>query len=90
MTKLQRQKAYTYRTESGEEIEHYKHLINIPDEALQELGWKNGVELEPVVEKGNLILRPTKAPELDEPIKPSRATDITRATKPNPTRRQSP
>jgi len=90
MTKLQRQKAYTYQTESGEKIEHYKHLINIPDEALQELGWKNGVELEPVVEKGNLILRPTKTPEIDEPIKPSRATDITRPRKLNTPRRDNP
>ncbi len=88
--KLQRQKAYTYETEAGEKIHHYKHLVNIPDDALEELGWKSGVELEPVVEKGNLILRPTKASELDEPSKQSRATDITRPKRLNTPRRESP
>ena len=60
MVKLQKHKAYVYQTESGETIEHYKHLVNIPEEAVEKLGWRQGMELEPVVEGASLVLKPTQ------------------------------
>ncbi len=39
--KLQKQQAYSYKGKK-----HFKHVIIIPDEAITELGWKGGQELE--------------------------------------------
>ena len=58
MVKLQKHKAYTYKSESGEEIEHYKHLVVIPEEIIQSLGWNAGTELIPDIKNGSLMLRP--------------------------------
>ena len=58
MVKLQRHKAYTYKTESGEQIEHYKYLINIPENALSELGWNDGQELSFRITNKSLVLEP--------------------------------
>ena len=56
MIKLQRHKAYTYKTEKGEKIEHFKHLLIIPEEALQNLGWEGGQELSWFIADDKLIL----------------------------------
>jgi bifunctional DNA-binding transcriptional regulator/antitoxin component of YhaV-PrlF toxin-antitoxin module len=63
LTKLQRQKAYTYTTEKGKKIDHYKHTIVLPEDVVSETGWKEGTDLEVEVENGMVILR-----------KPERAT----------------
>jgi len=57
--KLQKQLAYKYK-----EKKHYKHVIVVPDEAITELGWKGGQELELTVKDGKLIaeLRNEKSP----------------------------
>jgi hypothetical protein len=55
MVKLQKHKAYTYRADSGIEIEHYKHLVVIPEEAIQNLGWQEGQELSWCVTSDKLI-----------------------------------
>jgi len=57
MVRLQRQKAYTYEAESGEKINHYKHLVVIPEDALETLGWKHGIELVAAVEDDALVLK---------------------------------
>jgi bifunctional DNA-binding transcriptional regulator/antitoxin component of YhaV-PrlF toxin-antitoxin module len=49
--KLQKQLAYKYK-----EKHHYKHVIVVPDEAINELGWKGGQELELTVSNGKLEL----------------------------------
>ena len=49
--KLQKQLAYKYK-----EKKHYKHVIVVPDEAITELGWKGGQELELTVKAGKLIV----------------------------------
>ncbi len=51
--KLQKQLAYKYNDKK-----HYKHehVVVVPDEAIIELGWKGGQELELTVENGRLIL----------------------------------
>ncbi len=41
LVKLQRRFAYKYKDK-----EHYKHVVTIPEETIQELGWKAGEELE--------------------------------------------
>lgn len=55
--KLQRQKAYTYKAESGEEIDHYKHLVIIPEDMIETLGWRDGIDLTVAVEGEALVLK---------------------------------
>lgn len=50
--KLQKQLAYKYK-----EKKHYKHVIVVPDEAITELGWKGGQELNLAVKDGKLIVQ---------------------------------
>jgi antitoxin component of MazEF toxin-antitoxin module len=76
LVRLQRQKAYVYTTEEGEEIQHFKHMVTIPEDTLQELGWKQGVELHPAVDGGKLILEPERQIP-DKQVKSPTATDIT-------------
>lgn len=59
MVKLQKHKAYTYKADNGKKIEHYKHLVVIPEDTIAELGWRNGVELSPVVKNNTLVLQPS-------------------------------
>ncbi len=47
--KLQKQQAYKYKGKA-----HFKHVIVIPDEAINELGWQGGQELEILVSNGKL------------------------------------
>ena len=61
MVKLQKHKAYTYTTDSGEEIEHYKHLVVLPESTVTELDWQAGQELELTVTKGELKLKAINA-----------------------------
>ncbi len=58
MAKLQKHKAYTYTSESGEEIEHFKHTVVIPEDAIQQLRWKEGVELAVTTKGNSMILKP--------------------------------
>ncbi len=55
--KLQKHKAYVYKTEKGEKVEHFKHLVVIPEDVLRTLGWKDGEELESAVRHDSLILK---------------------------------
>ena len=48
--KLQKRYAYTYNDE-----DHYKHVVTIPEEIVNELGWKHGQELQPRVEGDKLV-----------------------------------
>jgi len=57
MVKLQKQKAYTYKAESGEEIDHYKHLVVVPEDLIETLGWKEGIDLTAAVEGEALVLK---------------------------------
>lgn len=49
--KLQKQLAYKYK-----EKKHYKHVIVVPDEAITELGWKGGQELDLTVKDSRLVI----------------------------------
>jgi hypothetical protein len=53
--KLQRQLAYKYKGKK-----QFKHVIVVPEEAVNELSWKGGQELELDVKKGQLIVRAKK------------------------------
>ncbi len=55
MVKLQKRFAYKYKDKEGNQREHYKHVVTIPEEALGELGWREGEELEPSVSNDKLI-----------------------------------
>jgi hypothetical protein len=63
MVKLQKQKAYTYTTNCGEEVEHYKHTVVILEETVHHLGWKAGIELAAVPKGNSLVLKPEKEEE---------------------------
>ena len=58
MVTLQKQKAYTYTTEKGEKIEHYKHLVVLPEDVVTKSGWSEGVVLEIKVSDGKVTLKP--------------------------------
>jgi hypothetical protein len=58
MVKLQKHKAYTYKSESGKEIEHCKHIVTIPESAISELGWSEGQQLTYTINDNVLIVRP--------------------------------
>jgi bifunctional DNA-binding transcriptional regulator/antitoxin component of YhaV-PrlF toxin-antitoxin module len=49
--KLQKQLAYRYK-----EKRQYKHVIVIPEEAVTDLGWTGGQELELTVKNGKLVI----------------------------------
>jgi bifunctional DNA-binding transcriptional regulator/antitoxin component of YhaV-PrlF toxin-antitoxin module len=53
--KLQKQLAYQYK-----EKRQYKHVIVIPEEAVNELGWKGGQELELCIKDSKLVIEPKK------------------------------
>ena len=56
--KLQRQLAYKYKDK-----QHFKHVIVVPEEAVHELGWKGGQELELSIKNGRLIIDNNKKVE---------------------------
>ena len=49
--KLQKQFAYKYKNKK-----HYKHVIVIPEEAIHQLGWEAGEELEIRVNDRKLVV----------------------------------
>jgi bifunctional DNA-binding transcriptional regulator/antitoxin component of YhaV-PrlF toxin-antitoxin module len=53
--KLQKQQAYSYKGKK-----HFKHVIVIPDEAITELGWKGGQELDIAVKGDKLFIELAK------------------------------
>ncbi len=57
LVRLQKHKAYTYKADSGKEIQHYKHLVVIPEDVVETLGWKEGIELTPIVQESTLVLK---------------------------------
>jgi hypothetical protein len=57
--KLQKQLAYKYK-----EKKHYKHVIVVPDEAINELGWQGGQELELTIKDCRLVLETKPTTEM--------------------------
>lgn len=49
--KLQKQQPYKYKDKR-----HFKHVIVVPEEAVNELGWEGGQELELSTKDGRLII----------------------------------
>jgi bifunctional DNA-binding transcriptional regulator/antitoxin component of YhaV-PrlF toxin-antitoxin module len=52
LVKLQKRFAYKYKDK-----EHYKHVVTIPEDTVERLGWKEGEELEQSVEKDTLVIK---------------------------------
>ena len=50
--KLEKKLAYKHK-----EKRHYKHLVPIPEAALQRVGWSPGEELEWVISGNSLVLK---------------------------------
>jgi hypothetical protein len=57
---LQKHLAYKYKDK-----QHFKHVIVIPDDAITELGWQGGQELELLIKKGQLIIKPKEETQND-------------------------
>jgi len=66
MVKLQKHKAYTYKSESGKNIEHYKYIVTIPQSAISKAEWDEGQELNCTVNGNTVILRPIIGKEDDK------------------------
>jgi hypothetical protein len=49
--KLQKQLAYKYKDKK-----QFKHVIVVPEEAINELGWKGGQDVELLVKDGKLVV----------------------------------
>ena len=58
MVKLQKHKAYVYTSGEGIEIEHFKHLITLPEDILKDMRWNEGQEFEWVKKGDSLVLVP--------------------------------
>ncbi len=56
MVKIQKHKAYTHIAKDGRAIEHFKHTLVIPEDAIQDLGWRDGQELSWTVSHNKLVL----------------------------------
>ena len=41
-----------------EDKEYPKYVVTIPPKCVESAGWKEGIELEAVVENGKIVLRP--------------------------------
>jgi len=54
--KLQKQKAYKYKDK-----QHFKHVLVVPEEAVNKLSWQDVKELELNVKNGRLIAEAKKA-----------------------------
>lgn len=52
IVKLQKRFAYTYNDK-----DHFKYVVTIPEEIVNELGWKEKQELEPKVEDHKLVFK---------------------------------
>jgi len=50
--KLEKKLAYKHKEKT-----HYKHLVAIPEAALQRVGWSPGEELEWVISGNSLVLK---------------------------------
>jgi len=39
-------------------VKYPKYVVTIPPKQIEEVGWKEGIELEAVVKDGKIVLRP--------------------------------
>lgn len=53
MVKLQKRFAYRYKDRA-----HYKYVVTVPSETVEELGWKEGNDLNLSVHGSSLVLQP--------------------------------
>jgi bifunctional DNA-binding transcriptional regulator/antitoxin component of YhaV-PrlF toxin-antitoxin module len=56
LVKLQKRFAYKYKDK-----EHYKYVVTVPEESVKKLGWKEGQELEQVLDRQQLVIRGTNS-----------------------------
>lgn len=61
--KLQKQLAYKYKDK-----QHFKHVIVVPEEAVNELGWEGGQELELSTKDGRLIIEKNISNQKEENV----------------------
>ncbi len=53
LVKLQKRFAYKYKDK-----EHYKYVITLPADAVDQLGWKPDIELAVTIVNKNVVLKP--------------------------------
>jgi bifunctional DNA-binding transcriptional regulator/antitoxin component of YhaV-PrlF toxin-antitoxin module len=61
MVTLQRRFAYRYKSKQGTK-EHYKYIMTIPEEIVEELEWKPGDDLQPLVRDHALVVESASTP----------------------------
>ena len=62
MVKLQRRFAYRYKSKQGTKA-HYKYILTIPEEVVEELDWKEGTELDPKAKDKKLVVELAENPK---------------------------
>jgi len=60
MVKLQKRFAYKYKSKDGTK-NHYKYVITIPQEIVNELMWQEGEPLKPTVENQVLMVESARS-----------------------------
>jgi len=65
MVQLQRRFAYKYKSKDGTK-NHYKYVITIPQEIVDELMWEEGELLEPRVENRALVVEPARSKDSED------------------------
>ncbi len=60
MVKLLKHLAYSYRKKTGEDVQHYKYIVVIPEKARKRIGWNEGQELDYEINGDTVVLRPMK------------------------------
>ncbi|MDG6926810.1 MAG: AbrB/MazE/SpoVT family DNA-binding domain-containing protein [Nitrososphaerota archaeon] len=56
MVRLQKRFAYKYKAKEGEKV-HYKHMLTIPEDVVNRLGWIEGSEVSYTIEQDKLIVK---------------------------------
>jgi len=55
LVKLQKRFAYAYKNK-----DHFKHILTIPEEIVEKLGWKEGDELDFQIENHKVSINKTR------------------------------
>lgn len=60
MTKLQKHKSYQYKNR-----DHFKHVVIIPDEIIDQLGWNSGDDLRFTITDSGLLIKDSTTVNLE-------------------------
>jgi bifunctional DNA-binding transcriptional regulator/antitoxin component of YhaV-PrlF toxin-antitoxin module len=62
LVKLQKRFAYKYK-----EKDHYKYIVTIPSDTMEQLDWKPEIDLSVTVSNESIVIKPTNDDLVDKP-----------------------